>query len=126
MRVYELIPELSARSECLMYLHEGLGTQMCDPQSYLEPGESELGAGDFLEHALVLELSQTRCCALLMLRYAHEAGFAKVHALALLMAAEQIQEAQAMADEMFAHVSPEELLAYLPSPSGMVDAGGAA
>ena len=103
---------LMARAECLMFLSNGLAVDMCDPQSYVDEDCPDVRQVELLPDDLVLESGVCRVVALRMLRYAHASGFAKVHALTLLFATNQTHAALTLADEMFAMVGAEEMLAY--------------
>lgn len=113
---------LMARAECLMVLSTGLAVDMCDPHSYVDEDCPDVRQVELLPDDLVLESGQCRVVALRMLRYAHASGFAQVHALALLFATNQMHAALTLADEMFAMVGVEAVLAYAQQCQSQADA----
>jgi len=108
-----LLPVMPDRIACLLYLSEGLGTAMCNPESYVDEECPDVRKVDLLPEDQMDDLLSSRWAALHMLRYAHASGFTKTGELARLLGGEQIEAAIPLADEMFATVHPGELLAYL-------------
>jgi len=114
-----------ARATCLMYLSEGLDTSMCDPQTYVDEDCPDVRQVDFLPDDLIEDAASSRLVALRMLRYAHASGFAQVAKLAQAAAINDASHMVKLADEMFATVPAQEMLAY-GLDQASVRVGGAA
>lgn len=112
--------EFNLRMQTIMVLGEGLGRLPLDESDYLDPFDDDVtyDQAAYLEDEIVADHLSTRLDALRILRFAKQRGFAQNRALVdaferAVPPGEVNHAAIALADALFAVVSPDEIAEHL-------------